>query len=836
VQFGHFDDDRREYVITRPDTPLPWINYLGSDEYFALLSNSAGGYSFVRDARLRRLIRYRYNNAPLDVGGRFLYIRDDEDGDCWNPGWQPTQRDLDAYSCRHGLGYSVIVGERAGIRAETTYLVPPGRTIEVWRVTVTNHRAQRARISLIGAVEFCLWDAQDDATNYQRNLSIGEVLVEDDVIYHLTEYRERRDHFAWFACSQPVSGFETSRERFLGAYRGWDRPAAVERDEMGGSIAHGWQPIGALQASLELGPGASREVAFVLGYTENPPGHKFDPPGSGHPDTSRAREALEPYRRPGQVERDLSDLRAAWDERLGALQVATGNPHVDRMVDTWNPYQCMVTFNLSRSASMFESGIGRGMGFRDSNQDLLGFVHLVPDRARERILDIAATQLPDGGAYHQYQPLTKRGNDDIGAGFNDDPLWLVLAVAAYAKETGDLAILDEPVTWDNAEGSETPLHDHLRRCVTFTLERLGPHGLPLIGRADWNDCLNLNVFSERPGDSFQTAPNRPGGVAESVFIAALFVLAAREAAALARLRGDTAEAARCDDAARSMTAAIEAHAWDGAWYRRAYDHVGRPVGSILNDEGQIFIEPQGLMAMAGVGLEDGRTQTAIASVRERLATEHGIVLLQPAFTRYHVELGEISSYPPGYKENAGVFCHTNPWLMIGEAITGNADGALDYYLRINPSAREAVSDLHRCEPYVYAQMIAGRDAPTHGEAKNSWLTGTAAWNLVAISQWILGIRPEHHGLRVAPVIPGSWAGFRATRRFRGTTYEIEVHRRGAGGTGEGGGVASPATAESGPAAGPGSGELFVDGQPIEGTVIPLPAPGTALVRVEVRLP
>ena len=831
MRYGQFDDERREYVITRPGTPLPWINYLGSEEYFALLSNTGGGYSFVRDARLRRLLRYRYNNAPLDVGGRFLYVRDDVSGDCWNPGWQPMQRDLDGYACRHGLGYSVISGERDDVLVETTYLVPPGQTVEVWHARVTNERPEPARLSLIGAVEFCLWDAQDDATNFQRNLSIGEVLVEDEVIYHLTEYRERRDHFAWFGCSAPIAGFDTSRERFLGAYRGWDRATAVERGELGGSIAHGWQPVGALHARMELGPGESRTVSFVLGYTENPMASRFDPPGSGHPDTSRARSVLARYRGEGQVERDLAVLREAWDMRLGALQVATGDVHVDRMVNTWNPYQCMVTFNLSRSASMFESGIGRGMGFRDSNQDLLGFVHLVPERARERILDIAATQLPDGGAYHQYQPLTKRGNDDIGAGFNDDPLWLVLGVAAYAKETGDLAILEEPVPWDNAEGSETPLHEHLRRCITFTLDRLGPHGLPLIGRADWNDCLNLNVFSERPGESFQTAPNRPGGVAESVFIAALFVLAAREAAALARRLGDEVEAARCEAAAHSMTAAIEAHGWDGAWYRRAYDHVGRPVGSSANEEGRIFIEPQGLMAMAGVGLTDGRTRTALASVREHLATDHGIVLQQPAYASYHLELGEISSYPPGYKENAGVFCHTNPWIMIGEAITGNGEGALDYYLRINPSAREAISDVHRCEPYVYAQMIAGRDAPTHGEAKNSWLTGTAAWNMVAISQWILGIRPEHDGLRVEPVIPASWSGFRATRRFRGTTYEIEV-RRGGDATAGGGVAALPRDAADAP---PGTVQLIVDRRAIEGTVIPLPEPGTRLVHAEVRL-
>jgi cellobiose phosphorylase len=817
MRYGHFDDAAREYVITRPDTPLPWINYLGDDGFISLLSNTAGGYAFYRDARLRRLIRYRYNNAPLDVGGRFLYVRDDDSGDAWNPGWQPMQRELSAYSCRHGLGYSVISGSRGAIRAETLYLVPPDGTLEVWRTRLTNERSTPARLSLTGAVEFCLWDAQDDATNFQRNLSTGEVLVEDGVVYHLTEYRERRDHLAWFASTVTPAGVESSRDAFLGAYRGWDRPIGVERGSLTGSVAHGWQPVGALQVEVALEPGETREVSFLLGYTENPADAKFAADGSGRPDLARARAVIDAYGVPGRVDGDIAAIRAAWDERLGTLRVTTGVEHVDRMVNTWNPYQCMATFNLSRSASMFESGIGRGMGFRDSNQDLLGFVHMVPERARARILDIAATQLPDGGAYHQYQPLTKRGNDDVGSGFNDDPAWLVLGVAAYLKETGDRSILDEPVAWDNVEGSETPLRDHLRRSIDFTLDRLGPHGLPLIGRADWNDCLNLNVFSERPGESFQTAPNRPGGVAESVFIAALFVLAAREAAAIARLSGDggEAEAARSEAAAAAMTAAIEAHGWDGAWYRRAYDHVGQPVGSAENAEGQIFIEPQGLMAMAGVGLADGRTHAALASVRERLATPHGIMVQQPAYATYHLELGEITSYPPGYKENGGVFCHTNPWMMIAEAIDGNGEGALDYYLRINPSAREAISEVHRCEPYVYAQMIAGRDAPTHGEAKNAWLTGTAAWNLVAISQWILGIRPEHEGLRVEPVIPVTWPGFRATRRFRGRTFEIEAVR-GAG-------------------AGRGATQLLVNGRPIEGTLVPLPEPGTAVVRVQVRL-
>jgi cellobiose phosphorylase len=814
VRYGHFDDERREYVIDRPDTPLPWINYLGCEEYFGIISNTAGGYSFYRDARLRRLTRYRYNNAPFDVGGRYLYLRDDASGTYWSPTWQPTQPELDSYECRHGMGYTRIASKYSGIRAETLYFVPLGETLEVWRLRVTNERSQPVDLSVFSSIEFCLWDAQDDATNFQRNFSTGQVEVVDGVIYHKTEYRERRDHFAYFACSEPLAGFDTSREAFLGPYRSWDRPIAVERGTASDSVAHGWQPHGSHHVKLTLAAGETREVVFVLGYWENPRDAKFDPADSQTINKRLVQPVIDRWRQPSTVEEGFAALRDRWEELLGTFQVETPDQDTNRMVNIWNAYQCMVTFNMSRSASFYESGIGRGMGFRDSNQDLLGFVHMIPEKARERILDIAATQLPSGGAYHQYQPLTKRGNNDIGSGFNDDPLWLILGVAGYLKETGDWALLDEPVPYDNADGTEEPLFDHLRRSIRYTLERLGPHGLPLIGRADWNDCLNLNCFSDTPGETFQTTENVSGGVAESVFIAGQFVLAAKELADLTDRRGLTGEAQAYRDAAEKMAVTIAEHGWDGAWFRRAYDFNGNVIGSASNDEGQIFIEPQGMCILGGVGIDDGTAAKALDSVRSRLATPHGIVLQQPAYSRYYVELGEISSYPPGYKENAGIFCHTNPWIMIAEALVGNGDGAFDYYRRINPSAREDLSELHRCEPYVYAQMIAGGDAPTHGEAKNSWLTGTAAWNFVAITQWILGVRPELDGLRVDPVVPASWPGFTVTRQFRGATYRIIVEKA-VGATGR---VRS----------------LTVDGAPVDGTVIP-PAPAGATVEVLARI-
>ena len=817
MRFGRFDDQKREYVIQQPDTPLPWINYLGNENYFGIISNTAGGYSFYRDARLRRLTRFRYNNAPLDVGGRYLYIRDNnaiENEDLfWSPSWQPVRKDLDKYECRHGLGYSIIESEFNQIYCQGTYFIPLGQDFELWRFVIKNQRDKEADLSLFSAVEFCLWDAWDDQTNFQRNLSIGEVEVENGVIYHKTEYRERRDHYACLACSHPVVGYETQRDAFLGPYRGWESPLVVETGELSNSIAHGWQPVGVQTVDLRIKPGEERVVIYALGYQEIPQDKKFDPNGSNLINKKPVQMKLDAYLRPKYVDQALDELKDYWDDLLGKFQVDTPDLHTDRMVNIWNPCQVMATFNFSRSASYFESGVGRGMGFRDSNQDLLGFVHLIPERGRERLLDLAATQKEDGSAYHQYQPLTKRGNDAVGSGFNDDPLWLVLATAAYIKETGDWSILDDEVPFDHLPGSEVPFFIHLERSIQFTLDRLGPHELPLIGRADWNDCLNLNCFSSEPGQSFQTTTNKDGKTAESVFIAGLFILATREMAEIADRYVGRNDGEKYIEFADAMEEKVWEAGWDGEWFLRAYDDSGTPLGSKDCEEGQIFIEPQGICIMAGLGLEDGRARQALNSVAERLATPHGIILQQPAYTRYYLNLGEISSYPPGYKENAGIFCHTNPWIMIVEAMLGNGEGALDYYHRICPSVREEISDIHKCEPYVYAQMIAGRDAPTHGEAKNSWLTGTAAWNYVAISQWILGIRPTFEGLRIQPVVPDLWDGFSARRSFQGKEYEILVKRIGPGN----------------------ETQLKVDGKKIDGLVIKDPGSKKKTIQVEVEL-
>ncbi len=772
MKYGYFDDPQREYVIEKAETPYPWINYLGCEEFFGLVSNTGGGYTFYKDARLRRLTRYRYNNVPLDAGGRYFYIKD---GDTvWNPGWKPTKTVLDRYECRHGLGYSRITGARDGVEASVLMMVPQGAHCEIHRVTIQNNASTEKKIQLFSFAEFCLWDAMDDASNYQRNLSIGEVEVEGNVIYHKTEYRERRNHFAFYASCSEIDGFDSDRNAFIGPYNGFHEPQAVMNGACTNSVASGWSPVASHQHDITLAPAESRDFIFILGYAENPKEEKFSAPGIIN--KAPARSLIERFNTPEKVDEALADLKAMWSSLLSHYQVKTGDVKLDRMVNIWNPYQCMVTFNMSRSASYFESGIGRGMGFRDSNQDLLGFVHQIPDRARERILDIASTQFEDGGNWHQYQPLTKKGNADVGGGFNDDPLWLILATAAYIKETGDWSMLEARVPFDDS-GRAATLFEHCKASFYHAVQNRGPHGLPLIGRADWNDCLNLNCYSDTPGEPFQTTANRgEGDTAESVLIAGMFVSMGPEFAAMAEHLGLREEADEAMKHVEAMKQAVLKDGWDGDWFLRAYDANGEPVGSRQNKDGQIFIESQGYCIMAGIGLDNGYAEKALNSVKERLDTPYGVVLSNPPFADYHIELGEVSSYPPGYKENAGIFCHNNPWIMIAETMLGRNEYAWDYYRKICPAYLEDISEIHKMEPYVYAQMIAGKDAVNHGEAKNSWLTGTAAWNYVVVSQHLLGLKPDWNGLRIQPCLPADIDSFEAVRKFRGNLYRIRVQK------------------------------------------------------------
>lgn len=796
MKFGYFDDANREYVITTPKTPLPWINYLGCNEFFSLISNTCGGYTFYKDAKLLRMTRYRYNDVPNDINGKYFYIK--EGDTVWNPGWKPTQTDLDSYECRHGIGYSRFTGTKNDLEASVLTFIPMDDNCEISQVKLTNKGGSAKTVSLFSYVEWCLWNADDDSRNFQRNLSTGEVEVIGSTIYHKTEYRERRNHYAVYSVNTPVDGFDTSRDAFLGAYRGAANPEVVEKGQATNSMASGWSPIASHQINVTLAPGESKTFVFVLGYLENPEDQKWEAPGIIN--KKPAEKMLAKYQTDADVDKAFATLNAYWNELLSKYTVKSSNDKVDRMVNIWNQYQCMVTFNMSRSASYYESGIGRGMGFRDSCQDLLGFVHLIPDRARQRIIDIASTQFEDGSAYHQYQPLTKKGNSDIGSGFNDDPLWLIAGTSAYVRESGDTSILTEQVPFDNDMSVAKPLMEHLKRSFDYIVNHKGPHALPLIGRADWNDCLNLNCFSEHPGESFQTFGPSEGPVAESVFIAGMFVKYGEEYAQLCELMNDQAEADRARVEVQKMYDAVLKDGWDGDWFVRAYDAYGKKIGSKECEEGQIYIESNGFCPLAGIGVKEGLAKKALDSVKEKLDTKYGVMILQPAYTKYHLELGEISSYPPGYKENAGIFCHNNPWVSIAETVIGRGDRAFEIYQKTCPAYVEEFSEIHRTEPYVYSQMVAGADAKFHGEAKNSWLTGTAAWTFVNISQHILGVYPTHKGLSIDPCVPKGFGDFTVTRKFREGTYNIKV--------------VNPDNVEKGVKS------ITVDGKAVEGCVIP----------------
>jgi cellobiose phosphorylase len=797
MRFGYFDDKNREYVITTPQTPFPWINYLGVEDFFSIISNTAGGYCFYKDARLRRILRFRYNNVPLDNGGRYFYIW--ENGDFWNPSWKPAKKDLDKYECRHGLSYTKIYGEKNGISAEILFFVPLKFNGEIHKLTLKNNSNTKRYLKLFSFVEWCLWNAWDDQTNFQRNLSTGEVEIEGSVIYHKTEYRERRNHYAFYSVNVPIQGFDTDRDTFIGMYNGFDEPRAVIEGRAFNSVAEGWAPIASHYIEVNLEPGESKDFVFVLGYVENPDEEKWERPGVIN--KKRAYEMIERYKDVKSVDRAFLELKEYWDDILSNYQINHDDKILSRMVNIWNQYQCMITFNVARSASYFESGISRGIGFRDSNQDILGSVHMIPSRVRERILDLASTMFEDGSCYHQYQPLTKRGNNDIGSGFNDDPLWIILSTGAYIKETGDFNILKEVIPYNNDENRKGTLFEHIKKAYHHVTNNLGPHGLPLIGRADWNDCLNLNCFSKTPDESFQTTSNVEGGTAESVFIAGLFVYATPDYIRMCKEMGEEEEAKWAEEASKQMIEAINKYGWDGEWFLRAYDYFGRKVGSKECEEGKIFIEPQGICTMAGIGVEDGRAKSALDSCIKYLDTKYGMVLQQPAYSRYYIELGEISSYPPGYKENAGIFCHNNPWVGIGETVIGRGRRAFEVYRKITPAYFEDESEIHKMEPYVYCQMVAGKDAKRHGEGKNSWLTGTASWAFVLISQFVLGIRPDYDGLRIDPCIPEDWKEFRVVRKFRGAVYDIKI--------------------ENSKGVSKGVKRILLDGKEIEGNILPV---------------
>jgi len=744
VEYGYFSRDDKEYVIVRPNTPTPWINYLSNNEYCAIISNTAGGYSFHIDPKDRRILRYRYNNLPVDRPGRYLYIRDNKTGKYWSPTWQPVLKKLSAYECRHGLGYTKIASSYSRVKAEVTYFVPVHDNLEIWMLTLKNASSDKKELSVFSYAEFCLWLADRDQNDLQSIQGLGIARYEEDAVFY--HFFDVSTGYAFFASSGIVTGYDCNREKFIGPYRGESNPIAVERGQCFNSETQGGNPIAATSNFVKLGPGEAKTIIFILGVVK---------------EKSDAKRYIQKFKEKSNVDKELQKLREYWDTYLGNLNVVTPDKEFNTTINVWGQYQCKTTFDWSRYVSLYETGIGRGMGFRDSNQDTLGVVHALPKRVRQRILDLAKNQFENGRVYHLYFPLTGEGGfpyyvKERMKFFSDDHLWLILSVCEYIKETGDMTILDENVNF--VEGSSASLYEHLKRSIDFTLNNMGKHDLPLLGTADWNDPLSL------PG---------PNNAAESVWVAMLFHKVLLELTELCKEYKREKDAQRFAAIADKTKTHVNEAAWDGDWYIRAYDDSGDLVGSSKCKEGKIYLNTQSWAVISQIAPRERGIQ-CMNSVKKYLDTEYGIMLLAPAYSRYYPEIGALTSYAPGLKENASIWSHANAWAILAECLLGRGDEAYEYYKKLAPPTKNRIAGIHGAEPYVYAQTIAGRDHPDFGAARQSWLTGTAAWMMKVATNWILGIRPKYHGILVDPCIPNGWAKFTAIRHFRNAIYEIRV--------------------------------------------------------------
>jgi len=787
--YGYYDDEKREYVITRPDTPTPWFNFIGEGRYGGIVSNAAGGFAFDRDPKNRRVSRYRYNAIPADQPGRYVYIRDMQSGKFWSPTAQPTPKvKLSDYECRHGAGYTKIASTRDGIAASLLYFVPPSPAdetcpCELWVLKVKNVGKTKRTLRTFSYIEFSYRDALGDQLNLDWCQHILEARVKNGIITSKTRFAPTTNYFA---SSVKPAGFETDREIFIGRWRDLANPEMVEKGKPGNTQAARGNNIGSLCHDMTLAPGQEKEIVFIMGVTDHP---------------ARIAKVVGRFSKPKNVAAAFAALTADWNDYLGRFTVETPDPIVNAMLNVWNPIQCRTTLFWSRFVSAYETGTGRGMGTRDSAQDTLGTVHNAAGRARSTLDMLWHLQYQDGHTWHQVLPLTGEGGPGLAAEFpqwpqwfSDDHLWLILGVCAYLRETGDLDYLDHKIAyWD---GGLDTIWNHMLRAVEFTLANRGPQGLPRIGFSDWDDTMNLDHGS---------------GKAESVWVAQHFCRAMLDLAELSIHIGATTDAERFRALHTEMASIINKVAWDGEWYARAYDDEGKPVGVKSEQYHKIALNTQ-TWAVIGEAAPPERARQALDSAHKKLNSKYGLALLWPSYVKGDERVRGTTTYPPGAKENGGIFCHANTWAIVAAAKLGLADRAMQYYLEITPFTRTDV-DCMKVEPYVYCGNVAGPEHPQFGYARNAWLSGTASWTYVAGTQWILGIRPTHQGLMIAPVIPDKWPGFKATRVFRGVRYAITVERQGKG------------NAVS----------LVVDGKAIPGAVVPLPAAGTKVVKIDVLL-
>ncbi|MBN1681564.1 MAG: glycosyl transferase [Anaerolineae bacterium] len=785
MRYGQLSPDQTEYVIERPDTPTPWINYISNSEgYCGIVSQSGGGFSFHKDPRDRRITKYRYNNVPVDRPGRYFYIKDRQDGVTWSPTWQPTRTNLDHYRCTHGQGYTTIEAAYKEIESRVTYFVPVKGSHEVWHLRLDNTGQHPRRFSIFAYSEYTLW-CEPESRNIQWSLHLTRGDFQDGfVTYNFIEphpafdmaanadYVGDRPGLAYMTVvGAPIKDFDCVRDRFLGMYHSESDPQGIENGQLSNSILRGGNGCAALRVEVELAAGAGTNLIVLLGYADT---------------LDQARQVKAHFANVQVVADELEQVKQSWRDYLSVFRVETPDAYLNAMINTWNQYQCKTTFDWSRYISFYENGEGRGMGTRDSSQDTLAVVAQMPDRVRARIIEIFSTvQLETGDCYHIFFPLLQKGELRY---FSDDTLWLVQMVYAYMCETGHLDFLNEMVPYAESDRVDS-IYDHLKAALDFTAQHTGPHGFPLILTADWNDTLHLWMTCEHP---------------ESVLVAEFYVYALKQIALLAERLGKTAEAADFTTRAAEMVKRINTIAWDGAWYLRGYG--SKVIGTHKNDEAKLFLNPQTWAVISGAALPE-RALSAMDSVHAHLASADGIKAIWPTFQQYDQAYGLMSRYVPGRKEN-GIFAHANSWAIVAEALLGRGSRALDYYQKITPIYKNDQADVTGTEPYVYCQTIASDDSLTPGMGANSWLTGTAAWMFVAVTQYLLGVQPELDGLAIRPNIPDDWPGFTFSRRFRGCTYFIEVKRTGCQ-------------------------RITVDGAPITGCIIP--PSETAACRVVVEL-
>ncbi|HTY12611.1 MAG TPA: glycosyl transferase [Candidatus Omnitrophota bacterium] len=775
MRYGYFDLANNEYVVTRPDTPTPWINYIGGGKYGGIVSNTGGGYSFDHDPKNKRILRYRYNAIPYDQPGRYVYIRDEKTKKYWSATWSPTYHKADKYECRHGMAYTSIATSYEKIKSEITYFVPDNnQSMELWSLKLKNESKHKRKLKLFSYAEFSFYDSMKDQTNVDWCQQINQATFEHQAIFWSAFMKTMG--YTWFASSAPVHSFETDREKFVGNNRTLANPLVVEKGTCSNSKALRGNGVGGLCVEVELAPGEEKEIVFMLGSIDQP---------------QNALPLIKKYRNLNHVASALAELKKQMKDYISKFEVKTPDPDMNVMVNTWNQYQCKCTFNWSRFVSLYQLGVNRGMGFRDTAQDTLGVMHTIPNEAKHTILKLLRIQYKEGYAAHQFYPLT--GEIDVGDAaegtkkaakwYSDDHLWIVLAVCAYIKETGDFDFLKEKVHYVNS--GDAPVLEHLEAAIEYSVTHIGKHGLCLLGWADWDDTLNLDTGK---------------GQAESVWSTMLLGVALNEMIDLCRALKKDKMADKYSATHKKFAKVMNsASGWDGEWYLRAYTDEGKKVGTRHNEKAKIYLLVQSWAVMSGFAA-DKRAKKALDSAHKYLNTKYGLVLMWPAYDHFDWRIGGTTTYPPGAKENGGIFLQTNPWQMIAQAMHGDGERAYQYYRQILPSSKNDIADLYEVEPYVYCQNILGKEHPQFGLGRNSWLTGTAAWTMLAASQYILGIRPDYNGLVVDPCIPSKWKGFEVKRVFRGDTYYITVR--------------NPKGAEKGIFS------LSVDGKRINGNIIP----------------